>query len=45
MIEEILNRADGTEHLLAIGDRRGSFRLEFADVARDLRWVGFLSGA
>ena len=42
MIVEVLNRVDGTEHLLAIGDRRGSSILEFVDAARDLRWVDFL---
>jgi len=45
MIVQILNRFDGTELLLAIGDRCGSSMLEFADAARDLRWVGFLSAA
>ena len=43
MILKILDRVDGIDHLLAIGDRRGSSILEFVDAARDLRWVDFLS--
>ena len=43
MIVEILNRIDGTEHLLAIGDRFGYSILKFVDTDRDLRWVGFFS--
>ena len=45
MIVEILNRVDGTEHLMAIGARLGSSILEYVDAARDLRWIGFLSAA